>query len=253
MLPLLLALSVAASAQDADSTEAAEEALDFEIEEREYNNDDKPYFSQFDTTVVNERPFSAQEIERMREDPELTYGETRAGVSLWDRFWMWFGQILNDLFGSAATVNWLRLFIYALLLVGLIYVIIRLLKIDAFKIFYGATEAKKVSHLVIDENIHEMDFEKLLADAIQSKEYRLAVRLFFLYGLKMLSDKQHVTWEPGKTNHDYLMELKAGEVKSGFTRLNYYFEYTWYGHFDLRPEAFSQINDLFNQWKGKVQ
>jgi hypothetical protein len=67
--------------------------------------------------------------------------------------------------------------------------------------------------------------------------------------LKMLTDANHVRWEPGKTNHDYLYELKRSDLKSGFRQLSYYFEYAWYGNFSITPELYKKVSGLFNDWK----
>ena len=119
--------------------------------------------------------------------------------------------------------------------------------------FYGVSKTSAVKYAVLEENIHEMDFDKLVQEALSKKEFRLAIRLTFLHGLKLLSDRQHIYWEPGKTNHDYLDELKAPELKSDFAKLNYYFEWAWYGNFKVSQDTFNHVKDLFNHWKTKIR
>jgi hypothetical protein len=129
----------------------------------------------------------------------------------------------------------------------------RLLKIDALKMFYGRADKVTINHSIIEENIHEMDFEKLIQEALARKEYRLAIRLLFLHGLKLLADRHHITWEPGKTNHDYLNELTSKELKTGFNELNFYFEYAWYGNFVITDELYNRVTDIFNNWKINIR
>ena len=69
----------------------------------------------------------------------------------------------------------------------------------------------------------------------------------------MLSDKHYVVWEQGKTNHDYVAELKAGELKYGFNELSFYFEYAWYGNFAINQEMFKKVETIFSDWKAKVR
>ena len=120
---------------------------------------------------------------------------------------------------------------YIVGIVLLTVLIMMLLKVNAFKVFYSGQGANTFTYSALDENIHEMDFEKLIQEATGKNDYRLGVRLVFLYALKMLSDKNLIHWDQGKTNHDYLDELSATEIKTGFNELNSYFEYAWYGNF----------------------
>ncbi len=128
-----------------------------------------------------------------------------------------------------------------------------LLKVDAFKVFFSGEGANTFKHDVLDENIHAMDFEKLIQEAVSRNDFRAGVRLQFLYALKMLSDKNMIHWDQGKTNHDYIDELKIAELKSGFHDLNYYFEYAWYGNFSITQKMFAEVQVIFNEWKGKIR
>ena len=119
--------------------------------------------------------------------------------------------------------------------------------------FYSGEGSGTFRHNVLDENIHEMDFEKLIEEAAAKKDYRGGVRLLFLYALKMLSDKNHIHWDQGKTNHDYIDELKQDELKPGFSDLNYYFEYAWYGNFKVNAETFDHVRDIFKTWKTSIK
>lgn len=98
-----------------------------------------------------------------------------------------------------------------------------------------------------------MDFEKLIREALEKKEYRYGVRLTFLYALKLLSDKQHVDWRPGKTNHDYLEELNEGELKTGFNELSFYFDYAWYGEFAVNENLFQRVQVIFDNWRKHIR
>ncbi|MEO7988324.1 MAG: hypothetical protein ABI663_02220 [Chryseolinea sp.] len=202
-------------------------------------------------TVVH-RQFDKAKVEKLKNDDELTYSLDKATVSLWDRFWRWVGRALSDLFTETRDASWGRFVVYAGMTVLLMYVIFRLLKIDALKMFYGRADSSSIKYTVLEENIHEMNFEKLIEEAKSSNDYRLAIRLIFLYSLKMLSDKHHIYWEPGKTNHDYLNEVQTKELKSGLRELNYYFEYAWYGNFTVNASLFTTVNDTFSIWRTKI-
>lgn len=210
----------------------------------------KTYYQHYDSTVVEVRRYSEEELARLREDPELSYGYTRAAMTLWDAFWMWVAYQLRDLFHEGGgSPEWDRLILFVLFATGLVYAIIRLLKFNSFRIFYGEKAKKPLEHAIEQEDIHEMDFETLMKEATGKGNYRLAIRLSYLWALKLLTDAHYVNWEPGKTNHDYLAELNRTDLKSGFRQLSYYFEYAWYGNFSVSPELYRKVSALFNDWK----
>jgi hypothetical protein len=60
-------------------------------------------------------------------------------------------------------------------------------------------------------------------------------------------------WEQGKTNHEYVNELRVPELKEPFSQLSYYFDYAWYGNFDVNRDLFERVNNIFNHLKGKVK
>jgi len=205
----------------------------------------------YDSSTLEVRHFNPATIDELKSDDELTYSTDRATVSLWTRFWRALRQLLAELFYRTSSGDIGKLVIYLLAVMLLVYAVIALMKLDAVKIFFSGRNAQAIDHTIIQENIHEMDFDKLLQDALTQKDFRLAIRLYFLQGLKMLSDKQLIHWEPGKTNHDYLNELQVSELKKDFRELNYYFEYTWYGYFELTPDLFNRIKEKFTAWKLK--
>jgi hypothetical protein len=206
-----------------------------------------------DSSVIQSRSFDQQKLNDFRNDDQFDYKQPPTVVeSLWDRFLQWIARIINWLFRGAVTTNWGRVVVIVLAIVLISVIVMMLLKVDAFKVFYSGAD-KGLRHELLHENIHEMDFEKLIQDALNKKEYRLAVRLTFLNALKLLSDKQHVDWRPGKTNHDYVEELKHGELKIGFNELSFYFDYAWYGDFNVNEIMYNRVRLIFDNWRTKFQ
>lgn len=203
-----------------------------------------------DSSKVEQRSFDKTELEKLKADPLLNYTESPAAISIWERFKIWLKNLINSLIGAAITVNWLNMLIIILTVVALIYVILKLLKVNLNMLYTGKQAA--IPHGVLDEDIHAMDFDKLIQEALQRNEYRLAIRLLFLKSLKLLADKHHILWQPGKTNHDYLNELSAQNLKTGFNELNFYFEYAWYGNFTINEALYKKVDTLYNDWKTNV-
>jgi hypothetical protein len=216
--------------------------------------EDRDAYAQPDTSRIFLRNFDSRIVEDLKEDPALQYKETPTiAESLWDRFLLWLNQLVQVIFENAVATDWGSVFVYILGIVILVVLIMMFLKVNAFKVFYYGQGANTFSYTALDENIHEMDFEKLIQEATGKNDYRLGVRLVFLFALKMLSDKNLIHWSQGKTNHDYLSELKQNDAKAGFNELNFYFEYAWYGNFRITQETFFRVHLIFDAWKGKLK
>jgi hypothetical protein len=258
--PLIFFLfsAILAFGQDGDSvtTQLADtvavEAEGASESDDEESYEDIHYRAAPDSLIIQKRSFNEEKVDRLKSDPDLDYKQPpTVAESLWDRFWAWIGQLLDGMFDQAVNTNWGRVIVYIVGLALFIVLIMLILKVNAFKILYSG-EGKAQKYQVLDENIHEMDFEKLIAEAIDQQDYRKGIRLLFLYALKLLADKHLIHWEPGKTNHDYVGELSKIELRTGLNELSFYFDYAWYGNFKINHEAFSKVQNTFETWKTKI-
>lgn len=210
---------------------------------------------QYDDAKVAVRDFDEEKITEYKNDSNYNYGRAVVNLNLWNRIKRWLSDILQNLFGGIGAHGRLLLtyLFYTLAAVILVYAILKLLGVDIKNVIYGTSDKGNIAFDLVDENIHEMDFEKLIEEAIEKKEFRKAVRLFYLFSLKKLSDKHLITWQPGKTNHEYIAELQAVNVKPSFDNLSYYFEYLWYGDFEINQNIFSKAKLVFEELKAKVE
>lgn len=207
-----------------------------------------------DTFHVKQRSFDDKLLTELKSDPDLNYKQApTVAESLWDRFRALLAEFFDSLFRNAITTDWGRVFTFAIGLVLVVGLIMMLLKVNAFKVFYKGDIGGGMPYHVLEENIHEMDFDKLIADAVAKGDFRTGIRLLFLKSLKILADRNFIQWEHGKTNHDYLAELKKDDLKKGFNELNYYFEYAWYGNFSVNDETFKRVQQVFREWNDRIR
>ncbi len=109
---------------------------------------------------------------------------------------------------------------------------------------------QKKNEILLDEepedfNLKKVDVVSMYDMAIQSKDYRLALRYQFLRLLKYLDLKNYIVWEKDKTNRQYANEIKQPELKERFNQLILVFEKTWYGQGALDVEGFEKANHHF--------
>lgn len=242
-------ISAASFSQESDSSRDQSDVVEMQDE-----YDEKDSYAFPDSSEIITRSADTEELQRLKSDPALQYKEPPTiAESLWDRFILWLRQLISSIFESAVTTDWGRVLVYVVGLILLVVLIMAILRVNAFKIFSSGDGVSTYRYNALDDNIHDMDFDKLIDDAMSKKDYRLGVRLVFLYALKMLSDKDHIHWDHGKTNHDYMEELKMAELKPGFNDLNYYFEYAWYGNFNINAEMFNHVQDIFKTWRANIK
>ena len=246
-----ICFSISAESFSQESDSSFNQSAVVEIQD-EY--EEKDSYALPDSSEITTRSADSKTLQELKSDPELQYKEPpTVAESLWDRFILWLRQLVSSIFRSAFTTDWGRVLIYVVGIILLAVLIMAILRVNAFKIFSSGDGAGTFRYNALDDNIHEMDFDKLIDEAMSNKDYRLGVRLVFLYALKMLSDKDHIHWDQGKTNHDYLEELKMAELKPGFSDLNYYFEYAWYGNFNINAEMFNHVQDIFSTWRSNIK
>jgi len=109
-------------------------------------------------------------------------------------------------------------------------------------------EKRKLAYSIHDEDIATIDFPAEIDRAVVQADYRKAIRLLYLYSLRILSDKKYIEWRPSKTNYDYVIELRHENNRNQLLEILYYFEYVWYGdfhaekvHYDSMAKAFFEL------------
>jgi len=187
---------------------------------------------------------------------DFDYTTTKPRMSVWEKLMRKIVEILNSIFGETVFTNsgnvagiLIRLFV--ILLVGfLLYFIIKYLIGKDGNFLFGKKNKKvDLKDEELHENIHEINFPESILKFEKSGDFRSAVRYQFLFVLKKLSDKKLITWNPEKTNKDYLAELKAPHLTAEFFRLSYIFDYVWYGEFIISEEDYQKFKTQYQSFK----
>ena len=99
----------------------------------------------------------------------------------------------------------------------------------------------------IENNLHETDLERYLRQAIESGDYRMAIRLYYLNILKSYSLKEAIDWKKDKTNTEYLNEIKRAALPSypEFRTVTLVFERVWYGDTAINADDYTAIQPRF--------
>lgn len=130
-----------------------------------------------------------------------------------------------------------------ILLIGtLAYAVVALFR----NIQEGSDEEVIVEELISEdeEDIHELDLDQLLREALENKNYKYAIRARFLILLKGLSEHDMITWSIEKTNRAYLRELRAHSDLSLLRDAFNSFDIAWYGDKATDLEDYKRYTDL---------
>jgi large-conductance mechanosensitive channel len=104
----------------------------------------------------------------------------------------------------------------------------------------------------IEEKMHELDMDLLLKEALQAKNYRIALRINFLIIIKMLSQKGDIVWAKEKTNWEYYSEVKDINLSALFKEIIISFEPVWYGEHQLTEEQFNLVSPTYENLKKQL-
>ncbi len=206
----------------------------------------------FDSSAVNVRNFNEVSVNAYKNEKQFQYDKIGEPVlSLWDRFWMWFWDMVNQILSTPAGKTTFKTVLIILGIAAVIFFIYKLMG-DKTKLF-GGKGAKGLTYEIGDEDIHTISFEDAIREAIANENYRLAVRLVYLHSLKLLSDKELIDWKPGKTNTAYVFELKDHPSFTSFNNLTQEFEFAWYGGEEVSKEHYQEIDTAFNDFKLNIK
>ncbi|NDV95674.1 hypothetical protein D0T84_12225 [Dysgonomonas sp. 521] len=180
-------------------------------------------------------------IEKFQKDPRFQYKREERSLSWWDKLMMAINDFLNRLFGTAAKSGVLSVVVVIIIVVIVCLIVLKLLGVD-YRTLLGKKELDKPEIDIYSENVHEMNFDVLIANALKNKDYRLAVRFLYLKNLKQMSDRDIIEWSNYKTNYSYQYEIQSEALRSKFMETTLIFDYVWYGEFQLDESRFSDIN-----------
>ena len=170
--------------------------------------------------------------EALEEDEEQEEKDEHAGSDVRSPQLPWAGPLL-------------KLISYAVIIgvvILLVYFIISNISVD---LHIKRTEFAENSDKPV-ENIETLDIDALLDKASREKNYKTAVRLYYLKLLKGLNERGMISWKKDKTNREYLTELFSRNFHfEEIRRLTLTYESVWYGDHTLRTDTFEGLVSRF--------
>lgn len=191
-------------------------------------------------------------LEKYRNDPEYHYTlEVAPGPGLWDYIKAWLLRKLLGMDGDGDVPFWFTLLMW--IGVGLIGIGVGWL----FYKYYGKLMGrKKTDAFLMEENekvYTDEEYGRLLEEALQQKNYVLAIRLHFSALLCLLDERQVIRRQAAKTNRDYQYEIENREWSRRFAGLSRIFDCVTYGDFVISEEDYRQVEQEFLDFEREVR
>lgn len=208
----------------------------------------------YDSAPIQIKQIDEADLQQYRDDPAFDYVVEELERTWSDDFTAWLSDLLyrffENLFGVEKAGGFLRVFLEVLpyLLLGvLIFLLIKFfLKVNANALLRRRKEKASVALSEEERLIRNEDLKQLIKNALADNNYRLAVRYYYLYVLKLLSEKEHIVWELQKTNRDYLGEIKSTDIRLPFGNITRLYEHIWYGDFPMDAPKYQKAERLFS-------
>ena len=198
--------------------------------------------------VVDVRRLPEDILEKYKNDPAFNYDNSQGEANDWiTKIKNWINQQLAILRYSKAFSTALDYFYYALAILALILIIRGLIKGDRRGFLFGKVVNNEIKIIENEEDINQLNFDELITSAIDSKQYKLAIRYLFLKSLKLLADRELIELRNNKTNHQYISEIKNGQIANAFQRATLSFEWVWYGNFPIDETIMQYSHSNFNE------
>ena len=207
----------------------------------------------YDNSTVEQKTITEDDLDAYKADKDFDYTETKKEDNFIDKAIRWLQNILRQfweaIFGVGTVTGFLH-FVFRILpyiLLGiLVFLLLRFfLKVNSNAIIAKAKEEGSVNYSEEEQIIKNEDINALISEAIKQKNYRLAIRYYYLLSLKYLTEKQSIEWQPQKTNEDYINEIQEEHLKLDFENITKIYDYVWYGEFNVNALKFESLKQPF--------
>ena len=205
--------------------------------------------------------FNDQKIAEFRAQDDFDYTEYQEPDNWWTQFKNWVTQLWHQfiswLFGTEEVTGfWAVLFrlLPYLLIIGVLFLLGWLfMKVNPADVLLEKQLAPQVELTEDEDIIQNQDIQQLIDQALQHKNYRLAIRYYYLFVLKKLSDVELIQWEAQKTNTDYIKELADDSVQHQFKSITKLYDFIWYGSFEVNEKLYLKAEKEFTSITHLIQ
>ena len=216
-----------------------------------------------DSVYIDTEPIDKREYDNLREQyngNEFIYERSVENSGWWTRFKQWLTDFFKNLFdinSDAKAADFtdiaLKIFYVVIFLLVIFFIVKAIINKEGNWVFGKSSDKSIIPVIDIENNIYETDFSVLIKTAESENNYRLAIRYYYLWLLKTLSEAEIIEYDVEKTNSDYYLEIAQDATKEEFSYTSYLYNYIWYGEFDIDDNQFNKAKNAFTQFLNSVK
>lgn len=205
--------------------------------------------------------FDQEFLEQVRNSKDYDYSLELDGMSWWQSFKSWMSNVWNsfldrllkNLFPDNIPPYVVEI-IKITFIIGAIALMVWLyIRLNPGKAWVKAKRRSEVLFSEDDRIIRTEDIPKLIAEAEENKQYRLAIRYYYLLILKQLKDAKWIDYKIDKTNKQYKDELRKTQYETQFNRITNLYDFIWYGDFNLKENEYVDAKLSFEHIRQNLQ
>ncbi len=203
----------------------------------------------------NESQKSTQEkeIKKVREFDNQKWNELRDGIRYAKEIEK---EKKKSNFPNIPKLNWSFLEAFKYVFIAIVVILLAAVVVWFFTkgVLFGGKKTKleeEQAAFLTEENLEKVEFgylEQALEKALLQRNYRMAIRIHYLWLLKVLYEKELINWKKDKTNHAYISELtnkSSQESATSFRKLTLWYEKAWYGEAKIDETDFGNVENYF--------
>lgn len=228
-----------------------------------YSNEFFSYPPLKDSITVDQDPLKIREYGNLKDKyvgEEFIYERSVETSGWWTKFKKWLSDFFRDLFDLNSDVQAskiadtaLTIFYVAVFLLVIFFIVKAIINKEGNWVFGKSSDKNIIPIKDIENNIHAADFKTLISDAENSRNFRLAIRFYYLWLLKSLSAAEIIVYDVEKTNSDYYYEIANEDLKKQYSYTSYLYNYIWYGEFEIDQNQFDKAKSAFAQFLNTIR
>ncbi|SEM02762.1 protein of unknown function [Maribacter orientalis] len=215
-----------------------------------------------DTLELVQKKIDQSELDVFRDNPDFNYEIVKSTApDWWVSFKNWLSNLILQFFEwifgvekASGIFNVLLRILPYLLLAILVFILIKFfINVNARALIYNQKAESLVTLSEEEHIIKNEDIQMLIQEALEHKNYRLAIRYYYLLTLRLMNQKEIIVWELQKTNADYYREIEKIDLKKPFANITRLYEYIWYGDFPIDENKYLKAEANFLSLKNILQ
>jgi hypothetical protein len=148
--------------------------------------------------------------------------------------------------------NNVRTITYILIALFFIFIIYRIVVKNKLFLFYSSKKVRGIDDEE-EEDIRDENIDDKINKAVKERDYRNAIRYYYIKGLQLLNNRGLIRYHAQATNHEYVYQLSQNPVAGDFRFLTQVYDFVWYGEFAVNDEQFIRLQSDFKRFYQAVK